>query len=123
MKDRKVYTETKYNQWGQVAQSSNPHYSTSDLLWSTYEYLATGAVKKVISPTATIEYTYNGRISTSNNTTLGIQTSKEANAIGQVVKATDPGGSIDYTYYSSGQPKAITAGDATTRLYYDAAGY
>jgi len=122
-KDRKVYRETKYNQWGHVSTSSNPHYSTSDLLWSTYEYLATGAVKKVISPTATIEYTYNGRITTTNNTTLGIQTSKEANAIGQVVKATDPGGTIDYTYYSSGQPKAITAGGATTLLYYDAAGY
>ncbi|MFA5418282.1 MAG: RHS repeat-associated core domain-containing protein, partial [Bacteroidales bacterium] len=122
-KDRKVYTETKYNNMGQVAQSSNPHYSTSDLLWTTYEYLTTGAVKKVISPTATIEYTYNGRITTTNNTTLGIQTSKEANAIGQVVKATDPGGSIDYTYYSSGQPKAITAGGATTLLYYDDAGY
>jgi len=40
-----------------------------------------------------------------------------------VVKATDPGGTIDYTYYSSGQPKAITAGGATTRLYYDDAGY
>ncbi|MDP2722754.1 MAG: RHS repeat-associated core domain-containing protein [Bacteroidales bacterium] len=122
-KDRKVYTETKYNNMGQVAQSSNPHYSTSDLLWTTYEYLTTGAVKKVISPTATIEYTYNGRITTTTNTTLGIQTSKEANAIGQVVKATDPGGSIDYTYYSSGLPKSITAGGATTLLYYDDAGY
>ncbi|MBU2554266.1 MAG: hypothetical protein KKF98_07370 [Bacteroidetes bacterium] len=123
IKDQKVFAETKYDQFGRVSQTSNPHYSTSDLLWTTYEYLTTGAVKKVTAPTATIEYTYNGRITTTNNTTLGMQTSKEANAIGQVIKATDPGGSINYTYYSTGQPKAITAGGRTTYLYYDVAGF
>lgn len=121
----KIYSNIHYNGMGQVAQTSNSHYSSADALWTNYSYNSVGAVKMVSGPTATIEYNYNGRITTTTttNTALNIETTKEVNAIGEVIKATDNGGVINYSYYSSGQPKTIGTGGATTYLYYDDAGY
>lgn len=44
------------------------------------------------------------------------------NAIGNLLSATDNGGTINYLYHSSGQPVSIAAVGATTTIEYDAYG-
>jgi len=121
--NRSIYTNTIFNDLGKVHQSSNPHYSLDDVLWTTYSYNNTGSVKKIISPIATIEYVYNGKITTSKNLSINKQSSKERNAIGSIIKATDEGGTIDYTYYSSGQQKTINYLGSIISYTYDKVGY
>ncbi len=121
--EQKIFKETQYNSVGEIFKTSNLHYSPSDQLWTSYEYTNTGQVKTLLTPTSTIVNTYNGRETTSLNSTTGIETSKITNAIGQVILATDPGGSVTYSYYSSGHPKAISSGGAATTILYDAGGY
>ncbi|PJB54773.1 MAG: hypothetical protein CO098_19885, partial [Bacteroidetes bacterium CG_4_9_14_3_um_filter_41_19] len=123
IKDRKIFADKTYNDMGQIDETSNSHFSATDCLWTSYEYLTTGAIKKITAPTGIMEYTYNGRITTSTNTTLNLQTFQEANAIGAVIKVTDPEANIVYDYYSSGLPKAITTGGVTTYLFYNQAGF
>jgi RHS repeat-associated protein len=122
-----VFSETVYNTFGQMESVSNSYYSDSDALWTHYLYNKIGTVKKIISPTETIEYKYNGRLTTSTvtapNTTINQETSNEVNAIGNTIKVTDKAGDIDYTYFSSGQISTATSIGATTRMNYNDAGF
>ena len=120
--EKKIYKNTLYNEYGQVEESSNTHYSAADAIWTQYDYISTGPIKKVTTPTATTEYLYNGRIKTTTNTTTNNFSTQESNAIGLVEKVTDNGGIIDYSFYSSGKHKSISTGGSTIDYTYDALG-
>ncbi|MFK5854922.1 MAG: RHS repeat-associated core domain-containing protein [Bacteroidota bacterium] len=121
--DNQVYTENEYNSFGQLDRTSVPHYSNEEKQWTSYTYLSTGNVKTVISPTSNITYAYNGRITQTTDNNTGITTSNETNPIGNIIKATDPGGTIEYTYLSSGQLYTSIVGNNTTTILYDEAGF
>ncbi len=121
-KGRKVYQKNSYDELGRLKQTSNLHYSEPDLLWSYYSYTSTGLIKKLVSPTATINKQYDGRITTSVNQTINRQTSEETNAIGNIIKVSDEGGIIDYEYYSSGKHSSITSNGTSIGYIYDALG-
>jgi len=118
-----VYTDKEYNDRGQVQRTSAPYFAGEEKQWTQYTYLVTGAVKTMTTPVNTIKYTYDGRTTATENITTGIITSKEVDAIGNMIKATDPGGTIEYTYYSSGQLYTVSPGGITTTITYDAAGF
>ena len=123
----KVFSDIEYNAFGQVKKESNSHYTAGNILWTEYEYLATGKVKKIISPTSEATFDYLGRITNTTTQSIGstnetIVTTQEVNAIGQTIKMTDAGGTIDYSYYGSGNIKNITTGGNITTMSYDEAG-
>ncbi len=121
--ENKVYSKTNYNNLGQVLETSNSYFSPSDILLTQYEYIASGAPKRVTNPIETIELQYNGRVTTTKNTTLNKETSEEINAIGLVKKVTDQGGIINYYYNSSGKIKSIISGELSITYSYDDAGF
>ncbi len=118
-----VYTDKEYNQFGRIARTSEPYYPGEEKLWTNYTYLVTGAVKTMVTPVNSVRYTYDGKIVTAFNETTGISTSKETDALGHVIKSTDPGGTIQYDYYSSGQPFTVKMGGNIITITYDKAGF
>lgn len=121
--DTKVYIDKEYNSLGQLERMSLPHYSNEGKQWTNYTYLATGKVKTVIGSNTDITYMYNGFITKTTNNKTGITTSTENNPIGNTIKATDPGGTIEYDYLSSGQLYTASIDGNTTTLLYDEAGF
>lgn len=92
-----LYTSTVYNQNGEVEKTSLP-YRDSPKQWNEYSY-------DKLSVTSNID---------------GVEVTKTYDASGQLVKVTDPAGSIQYSYFADGQPKAIQApGNIITRFTYD----
>lgn len=118
-----VYTDKEYNEYGRLKRVCDLYYAGEEKQWTGYTYLVTGAVKTMTTPVNAFHYFYDGRISTTVNETTGISTSKEADALGHVIKATDPGGTIEYGYYSAGQLYTVGLGENLTTVTYDAAGF
>jgi len=113
--------KTVYNNKGQVESVSEPYFETTtptQFITTTYHpvygfpvstTLPTGVI--VASTTPTPENP--GRTSSVTNSATGITTSKEADCTGRLMSATDPGGTLFYTYYSDGQTKQIDSPDGS----------
>ena len=111
--------KTDYNHKGQVVSVSEPFFdSETPTKFTTTVYhpdygfpvsstLPTGVI--ITSTTPTPENP--GRIATVTNSGTGITTSKEVDCTGKLIYATDPGGTLTYTYYSDGQIKQIVSPD------------
>jgi len=122
-----VLTKTEYNPLGLVTSVSEPYfdYATPSLFTtSTYDNL--NRLNTITSPTGVVLTHTNptpqqpGLISSVSNSATSITTSQTLDAMGKVVKATDPGGNIIYSYYSNGNPKDIIAPDnSTISMSYD----
>jgi RHS repeat-associated protein len=114
--------KTIYNNKGQVDSVSEPYFETAtptQFTTTTYhpDYgfpvsttLPTGVI--ITSTTPTPENP--GRIATVTNSGTGITTSREVDCTGKLIYATDPGGTLTYTYYSDGQIKQIDSPDGNT---------
>lgn len=125
-----VLTKTQYNAYGLVISVSEPYFSTtSPTQFTTTTYDNYNRVKTITLPTSVV-LTYTnptpaapGLTSSITNSATAITTSKTMDALGKVASATDPGGTIVYTYYSHGSPKEITAPDGSkVTMTYDAYG-
>jgi RHS repeat-associated protein len=125
-----VCTKSDYNIKGQLVSVSEPYFEgTSPTQYTTTLYDNYNRPQKITLPT-TVEITYSnplpsapGLTSSITNSATTITTSKTMDATGKVVSATDPGGTITYSYYSNGNPKAITAPDGSqVTMSYDAYG-
>jgi len=103
-------TETVYNANGQVYSVSEPYLSGNVPQYNTYyTYKDDGRIKKIEHPNGeTTTYTYNGRTVNTVYSGTGVENIKTFDAFGLTVSETDPSGTIDYTYFSSGLPKTIT---------------
>ena len=124
-------TKTVYNAKGQLVSISEPYFEgTSPSQFSTntyhpdYGFLQTTTLPAGVIITNTNPTPENpGNTSTTANSITGITTSKTVDATGKVISATDPGGTIAYTYFSDGSPKSITAPDGSVvSITYDAYG-
>lgn len=117
-----IYSDSKYNTKGQLYLVSDPYFPASTPEWTTYGYDVYGRSISISAPTGNATIAYNGRTTTKTNTSAIPQqsSSQTVNAMGQLISASDAGGAISYTYYSSGLPKTITApGNAITSMEYD----
>jgi RHS repeat-associated protein len=117
-----ILTETKYNIKGQIDKISDPYFENGTPEWTTFKYDDLGRNYQVISPAGTTSIAYNGlTVTTTNESAIPKQSSsKTINGLGQLVSATDAGGTITYAYYSTGQPKQITSpGNSITTMLYD----
>jgi len=114
----KVYNRKEYNAKGQVKKESQPYYSGDTPKWTTYAYDNNDRLDSVNNNGLISTYAYSGKTVTVTDPS-GKSSSKTVNNMGQVVSATDNGGTITYTYCSNGQPKTINAPGSIIENRYD----
>ena len=116
---RIIVTDQIYNNLGQKYKSSEPYFQGDTKLWSTNTYDIYGRLVQTQAPNSTVTISYSGKTVTTANATTGQTTSKTMNSLGQLESATDEGGTIVYSYFSSGKPKTIITNGSTTSMEYD----
>lgn len=113
-----VFTNTVYNNKGQVLETSLPYKQSDTKLRTLYFYDNYGQKIKEASPSGIIDLTYLGK--TIQVTSSGGQTSsKTYDSQGNIITSIDNIGSIGYTYKSIGKPAAITSNGSTWSMNYD----
>ncbi len=120
-KGMEIRAANTYNGKGQLIRTENRQGNLT--MVDEFSYDAFGrVVSELIGGRKMINYTYGNRRVTSKVEVTEQTHTKTFDAWGNVKTATDPGGTVAYTYYSGGKPKEITAAGATTTMRYDAAG-
>ncbi len=116
------FVDNAYDYKGRLAKTSLPFKGDAPALWNTYEYDDYDRlVKQTEASGKTTTWSYAGLSVTE--TKEGIASTKTTDAIGELIKVEDPGGTITYTLRPDGQPSAITApGNVTTTFEYDGFG-
>ena len=116
------YTDTKYNRYGQVSQSSLPFRGTTPTYWNTYTYDTYHRPTKIAEASGKeTTWSYSGTSVTTVKD--GITSVSTKDASGHVVSVQDAGGTITYTLRDDGQPSKITApGNVETTFVYDSYG-
>lgn len=115
-----IYTDTRYNQKGEVDSISQPYFSGATPKWRTFAYDSYGRM---------IEEKNNGLVTTtqyldSENAVRvippdGNSVTKKFNAHGDVIEMTDNGGTVYYSYHHSWQPDTVKVGNAVFTMEYD----
>ncbi len=116
------FVDNAYDYKGRLAKTSLPFKGDAPTLWTTYEYdKYDRPIKQTEASGKTTTWSYVGLSVTE--TKEGIASTKTTDAIGEVIKVEDPGGTITYTLRPDGQPSAITApGNVVTAFEYDGFG-
>ncbi len=92
-----------YDGLGRKLKESEPYFSSPGK-WTMYEYDYLSRPTKVTASTGRIQtLSYSGLTTTSNDD--GKTTTATVDALGNKVQTTDPGGTINFTYYANGQLK------------------
>ncbi|MFH7012563.1 RHS repeat-associated core domain-containing protein [Flavobacterium sp. FlaQc-52] len=98
-----VSKQIVYDGLGRKQKESEPYFSVPNL-WTTYEYDYLMRPTKITTPTGKIQtLSYSVLTTTSNDD--GKITTATVDALGNKVQSTDPGGTINFTYYANGQLK------------------
>lgn len=116
------FVDNAYDYKGRLAKTSLPFKGDAPALWITYEYdKYDRPIKQTEASGKTTTWSYAGLSVTE--TKEGIASTKTTDAIGELIKVEDPGGTITYTLRPDGQPSAITApGNVITTFEYDGFG-
>lgn len=119
LKGVSVKKATSYNSKGEVQSVENKNGLLT--LTQSFTYDERGRVKTETSSTGkSVTYTYGNRSVTK--TFNGRNYTKSVDAWGNVLKSTDPIGTVEYTYFSNGQPKQVKSFGSTVSMTYDEAG-
>ncbi|MCE6993048.1 polymorphic toxin type 23 domain-containing protein [Dyadobacter sp. CY323] len=115
-----------YDTRGNLSTSTDPYKSGEPVLTTTTQYDAYNRAFNISNSgpfgTTTIGYAYAaGKLTTTTNAPSGVS-SKITDASGQVISATDNGGTLTYTYYSHGGLKEVSNGAVITSSQYDVQG-
>ncbi|MCL2289663.1 MAG: hypothetical protein FWC34_03020 [Bacteroidetes bacterium] len=123
------YFEVHYNNKGQVAKISFPFQTFNDpdryRIWHEYTYDDYGRVTVKKVPYTHLSYTYNNRKVTITDHLRSASSSKDYDALGRIINATDNGGAITYAYSVTGSGSnirhqtTIATNGATTTIYSD----
>jgi len=127
--NQKIYQVIGYDERGNIKTQTSPFYSGGSIpvIVTTNTY---NPFNKIISSqnsagTTTYNYSYsqNQESTTVTNPDLTVN-AQVLDATGKVISASDNGGTLDYTYYSSGLQKEVKMGGITiTSMEYDIQGY
>lgn len=98
-----VTKQVVYDGLGRKQKESEPYFSTPGL-WTSYEYDYLMRPTKITAPTGKIQ-TLSYSVLTTTSTDDGKVTTATADALGNKVQSTDPGGTINFTYFANGQLK------------------
>lgn len=126
--NKKVKVTNTFNEKMQLIRVSEPSYDVP-VFFTSYYYNKYGQTERIVYPSGDfdiLKYPEPGNPGTSfsvyNNATK-ITTTKKFDATGEVTEYTDPGGTIQYTYYSDGNQKEIIHPDGSkTLMEYDVYG-
>lgn len=98
-----VSKQIVYDGLGRKQKESEPYFS-SPSLWTSYEYDYLMRPTKITAPTGKVQsISYSVLTTTSNDD--GKITTATVDALGNKVKSTDPGGTINFKYFANGQLK------------------
>ncbi|MDX6188023.1 RHS repeat-associated core domain-containing protein [Flavobacterium sp. Fl-318] len=98
-----VSKQIVYDGLGRKQKESEPYFSAPNL-WTIYEYDYLMRPTKITAPKGKIQtLSYSVLTTTSNDD--GKITTATVDALGNKVQSTDPGGSINFTYFANGQLK------------------
>ncbi|KRD57943.1 hypothetical protein ASE40_16485 [Flavobacterium sp. Root935] len=98
-----ITRQTVYDGLGRKEKESEAYFSAPSL-WTSYEYDFLMRPTKITAPTGKIQtFTYSGVTTTSSDD--GKITTVTADALGNKIQTTDPGGTINFTYFANGQLK------------------
>ena len=99
----------QYDKFDRVSAESESYTGSGPSQWNTTEYDFYGRLKSTTTYTGKVtNYTYNNLSLTVNDGTKMVTTTK--NTMGNIVRVTDPGGTINYTYYGNGAMKTANYG-------------
>ncbi len=95
----------EYDKFDRPYRESEPYKGNAATQWTTTEYDFYGRPKTMTMHTGRVtNITYSGLSTTVNDGTKSVTTTRDA--MGNIVRVTDPGGTIDYTYYGNGALKS-----------------
>ena len=97
------YTDTRYNTLGQITKTSWPYNGgkfipDEEKIWNEYSYDLYGRILTEKSPYVNRSYSYSAKSKTVKDELKNVTYTKSYDAAGRLVRATDPGGSIQYAY-------------------------
>ena len=95
------YHDTRYNSDGTIYRTSAPYLRgalEANKIWHTYGYDLFGRLSYETAPYTDLSYSYSGRTTTVHDNLRQTNTVRTLDAAGRIVSATDPGGTIQYTY-------------------------
>lgn len=105
---------TTYNSRGLQATKTNSYYPTETPVVTTSSYDVYGRLQQASNPLGAINYTYTkltgGKLQVTTQNSAGQSSSKVSDATGKVIKATDYGGDLEYTYDSRGNQVQVKHG-------------
>jgi len=116
-----VSQSNDFRNYGQVTESSLPYKQGETALKKVFSYDMYGRPILESSDAGTVSYRYSGR-TTQVTSASGQGSSKTVDSQGNVITATDNGGSVSYSYKSLGKPGSITTNSSTTSMVYDSYG-
>lgn len=107
-----------YDKFDRVWKESEPYTGSGASQWNETEYDFYGRPNKMTSYTGKItNITYSGLTVSANDGTKTQSITK--NAMGHTTSATDPGGTITYTYFGNGNLKSTSYNNAVTSIEQD----
>ena len=115
----RIFMQTSYDVDGKVEKISEPYIGDMENCsrWIYYFYDNLNRKDYIEYPTHIIDYVYTGnKIKVKRETTSGDLVNyneKNYDAFGLVVSSEDYGGTINYEYYSDGQPREFSIGGLT----------
>ncbi len=99
-----ISTSYLYDKFDRIWKESEPYTGSSATQWNEIEYDFYGRPIKLTEYTGKVtNITYSGLTVTVNDGTKTVTTTKDA--MGNVTSVTDPGGTINYTYFGNGNLK------------------
>ena len=111
--------DRQYDEYGRLKRVSLPFIGEAPLFWNTYGYDVYDRIRSIEEASGReTSYSYSGNSITT--TRDNISTTKNYDALGNLISVTDPAGTISYNLSADGQPSSITApGNITTSFVYD----
>ena len=116
-----VQKSYQYDKFDRLYKESEP-FTSSATQYTTKEFDLYGRLTKITSPSGkVVTYSYSGLVTTVNDGTKTVTTTKDA--MGNITKWTDPGGTINYTYFGNGNMKTASFGSVTVSQQQDGWGH
>ena len=113
-----VTTKYLYDKFDRISSQSEPYTGYYTTQWNTTEYDFYGRPIKLTEYTGkTTNITYSGLTTTVNDGTKTVITTKDA--MGNVISVTDPGGTINYTYFGNGNLKTANSSGVVVSVEQD----
>lgn len=117
-----IFTQSAYDERGNVLAQKSPHFETDPGIITSYSYDDYNRISQVSNPLGSTTYSYSGAASSITNP-AGHTRTQIMDPTGKLISSEDDGGTIIYSYFSSGLQKSIQINGITmSSMSYDLQG-